>query len=89
MPQRDQLVACLYSHWTPPAGVDEPDLWSFAAVTDEPLPEVAAAGHDRTIVALQEQNVEAWLTPEGRSLDALDALLEEKERPYYEHRQAA
>lgn len=59
MPQRDQLVACLYSHWTPPAGVDEPDLWSFAAVTDEPLPEVAAAGHDRTIVALQEQNVEA------------------------------
>lgn len=89
VPQRDQLVACLYSHWRPPTGADGLDLWSFAAVTDEPLPEVAAAGHDRTIVALQERNVEAWLTPEGRSLDALDALLEEKERPYYEHRMAA
>ena len=89
VPQRDQLVACLYSHWTPPAGVDEPDLWSFAAITDEPLPEVALAGHDRTIVALQEKNLEAWLTPEGRSLGELDALLEEKERPYYEHCMAA
>nr|WP_038215434.1 SOS response-associated peptidase family protein [Xenophilus azovorans] len=88
-PQRDQLVACIYSHWTPPAGSDEPDLWSFAAVTDEPLPEVAAAGHDRTIVALREENVQAWLTPQDRSLDELDALLEDKERPYYEFRMAA
>ena len=74
---------------TPPAGSDEPDLWSFAAVTDEPPPEVAAAGHDRCIVQLRPENVAAWLTPQGRTLDALDALLDDKARPYYEHRLAA
>lgn len=38
------LVACLYSHWRAPG---QPDLLSFAAITDVPPPEVAAAGHDR------------------------------------------
>ena len=32
----------------------EPDLLSFAAITDEPPPEVAAAGHDRCIIPLPE-----------------------------------
>ena len=63
------LVACLWSRWTPPAGSDEPDLWSFAAVTDDPPPEVAAAGHDRCIVQLRPENVEAWLTPQGRTFN--------------------
>ncbi|PZQ76827.1 MAG: hypothetical protein DI563_05925 [Variovorax paradoxus] len=88
-PQRTMTVACIYSHWTPPAGSDEPELWSFAAITDEPLPEVAAAGHDRTIVALKPKNVMTWLTPQGRSHGELDAMLEEKERPHYEHRLVA
>ncbi|MBS0230361.1 MAG: hypothetical protein JSS52_04285 [Proteobacteria bacterium] len=38
-PAQDMLVACLYSRWEPPAGSDEPALWSFAAITDEPPPE--------------------------------------------------
>lgn len=88
-PHEEMLVACLVSHWTPPSGSDEPDLWSFAAVTDEPPPEVAAAGHDRCIVPLRPENVNAWLNPEQHSLDELDALLEDKEHPYYEHRLAA
>ena len=88
-PPQEMYIACLFSHWTPPAGSDEPDLWSFAAVTDDPPPEVAAAGHDRCIVQLRPENVEAWLTPQGRTLDALDALLDDKARPYYEHRLAA
>ena len=88
-PPQAMYIACLYSHWTPPAGSDESDLWSFAAVTDEPPPEVAAAGHDRCIVQLRPENVAAWLTPQGCSLDALDALLDDKARPYYEHRLAA
>ncbi|MDQ8034215.1 MAG: SOS response-associated peptidase family protein [Bordetella sp.] len=88
-PQRTMSVACIYSHWTPPPGSDEPELWSFAAITDEPLPEVAAAGHDRTIVTLKEENVMPWLTPQGRVRAELDAMLEDKERPYYEHRMAA
>lgn len=88
-PTQDMFIACLYSHWTPPEGSDEDDLWSFAAVTDAPPPEVADAGHDRCIVQLRRENVEAWLTPQGRSQAELDELLEDKERPYYEHRMAA
>jgi len=88
-PTQDMLIACVYSHWTPPAGSDEDDLWSFAAVTDEPPPEVADAGHDRCIIQLRHETAEAWLTPQGRPLEQLDEILEDKERPYYEHRMAA
>lgn len=87
-PPQDMYVACLYSHWTSPEA-GEPDLWSFAAVTDDPPPEVAAAGHDRCIVQLRPEHVAAWLTPQERSLEELDGLLDDKERPYYEHRKAA
>lgn len=43
------LIACLWSHWVDPQGTD-PDLLSFAAITDKPEPEGAAADHDRTII---------------------------------------
>jgi putative SOS response-associated peptidase YedK len=80
------LVACLWSKWTAPG---EPDLLSFAAITDEPPPEVAAAGHDRCIIPIKEEHVEAWLNPNPDDLPALHAILDDKERPYYEHRLAA
>lgn len=79
------LVACLYSQWSIPG---EGELVSFAAITDEPPPEVAAAGHDRCIVNLQVQNVDRWLTPKGRSLEELRSILDAKQ-PYYEHAIAA
>lgn len=82
------LVACLWSHWTDPKGV-EPDLLSFAAVTDDPEPEVAAAGHDRTIINLKPEHVDAWLNPDPADLGALHALLDDKRHPYYEYREAA
>ena len=82
-------VACLVSHWTPLPGTNEDPLWSFAAITDEPPPEVSNAGHDRCIVELRPRNVLSWLTPEGRTLDELDHLLQDKEPAYYEHRLAA
>jgi putative SOS response-associated peptidase YedK len=50
-PASDMLVACVWDRWTKPG---EPDLYSFGAITDEPLPEVAATGHQRTVIALQE-----------------------------------
>jgi putative SOS response-associated peptidase YedK len=81
-------VACLWSKWTDPNGV-LPDLYSFAAVTDEPEPEVAAAGHDRTIINLKPENAEAWLTPQGRTTDELMALFDDKRHPYYELLKAA
>ena len=76
-------IACLYSHWTDPTG-KEPDLWSFAAITDEPEPEVAAAGHDRTIINIKPEHVDAWLNPDPNNLEALFAIFDDKRHPYYE-----
>jgi putative SOS response-associated peptidase YedK len=83
----DMLIACLWSHWKGKEG--EPDLLSFAAITDDPLPEVAAAGHDRTIINIKPEHVDAWLNPEPGNLAALYAIFDDKQVPYYEHRKAA
>ena len=80
------LVACLWSHWT---GAGQPDLLSFAAITDEPPPEVSAAGHDRCIVPIKSSNVEAWLSPSQGDLQRQYEILDDRERPYYAHRLAA
>ena len=82
------LIACLWSHWTDPKGV-EPDLLSFAAITDEPEPEVAAAGHDRTIINIKPEHVDAWLNPYPTNLAALYAIFDDKRHPFYEFREAA
>jgi putative SOS response-associated peptidase YedK len=83
---QQMLVACLWSRWTAPG---EPDLLSFAAITDEPPPEVAAAGHDRCIIPIKEQYLDAWLNPDPKDLAALYAILDDRDRPYYEHKLAA
>jgi putative SOS response-associated peptidase YedK len=83
---QDMLVACLWSHWR---GSGEPDLLSFAAITDAPPPEVAAAGHDRCIIPIKPANIDAWLNPDAKDLAAQYAILADRERPYYEHRLAA
>ena len=84
-PRHDMLVACLWSHWQ---GKDD-ELWSFAAITDEPPVEIAAAGHDRCIIPIKSENVDAWLDPNPGRLGDLYAILDDRERPYYEHRLAA
>ena len=83
---QEMLVACLWSRWTGPNGEE---LLSFAAITDEPPPEVAAAGHDRCIVPIKAANVDAWLNPTPGNLAAMHAILDDRERHYYEHRLAA
>jgi len=85
-PTQDMLVACLWSQWT---GAGEPDLLSFAAITDEPPAEIAAAGHDRCIIPIKPEHLDAWLNPDRSNLNALHAILDDRERPYYEHRLAA
>lgn len=79
-------VACLWSHWTAP-GKD--DLYSFAFITDEPPAEVLAAGHDRCIIPLKRENIDAWLNPDPKDLDSLYDILEDRERPYFDHRVAS
>jgi putative SOS response-associated peptidase YedK len=73
------LVPCLWSFDPREA------LHSFAAITDEPEPEVAAAGHDRTIIDIRPEHVDAWLQP-GGDLARMQAILDDRRHPYYEHR---
>jgi putative SOS response-associated peptidase YedK len=85
-PATEMRVACLWDHWQ---YRDERDLYSFAIITDDPPPEVAATGHNRCVIPLAERNVRAWLTPAGRDRQELYRLLDEREHLYYEHRLAA
>ena len=87
-PPHDMLVACLWSHHEGNAR-DEGELYSFAAITDEPPVEIAAAGHDRCVIPLKPENLDAWLNPDPGELSALQSLLDDRDRPYYEHRMAA
>jgi putative SOS response-associated peptidase YedK len=80
------LVACLWSHWQE-AG--QPELLSFAAITDGPPAEVAAAGHDRCIIPIKAENIDEWLNPDPKDLARQHSILDDRERPYYEHRLAA
>ncbi|MFT3819815.1 MAG: SOS response-associated peptidase family protein [Rubrivivax sp.] len=85
-PAQDMLVACLWSRWT---GPEEPELLSCAAITDDPPAEVAAAGHDRCIIPIKPEHVDRWLQPDARNLQGLYEILDDRARPYYEHRLAA
>jgi len=85
-PAQDMLVACLWSRWQAPG---EPDLVSFAAITDEPPAEVAAAGHDRCIIPIKAKHLDAWLNPDPGNLAAQYAILDDRERLHYEYRMAA
>ncbi|MNV46117.1 hypothetical protein D3C71_1379370 [compost metagenome] len=82
------LVACLWDLWTDPTG-QEQDMLCFAAVTDEPEPEVLAAGHDRTVINMKWEHVERWLNPDPSNLAELYGIFDDKRHPYYEHRAAA
>lgn len=84
-PQTGQelFVACL---WTYVEGSgDEPGFYTFAAITDDPPPEVAAAGHDRCLVPIKEGNIDAWLDPDPKNPAAMLAILDDRERPHFEH----
>lgn len=78
------LIACLWSKWSG----DGEELLSVAAITDEPEPEVAAAGHDRTIINIKPEHLDAWLNPSG-DLQAMYRIFDDKRHPFYEHRLAA
>lgn len=84
-PTQDMLIACLWSRWSAPG---EDDLLSFAAITDEPPPEVAAAGHDRCIIQIKPENVDAWLNPDPNNLAELYRILDDRPHAFYEHRMA-
>lgn len=79
--EEPMLVACLWSEW----GDGDDRMVSFAIITDEPPPEVVAAGHDRMIVRIRPEDLDAWLDPEPGNLQALYDIFDRRPRPYYEH----
>lgn len=85
-PQAAMRVACLWAHIDRPGRIA---LESFAAITDEPPPEVSAAGHDRILIPLNEDALEVWLRPSQENLAEQYAALDNRVRPYYEHKLAA
>lgn len=89
VPQDEQpmLVACLWNR--SPALGDSPELLSFAAITDDPPAEIAATGHDRCIIQIRPENVDDWLHPDPGHLETMQAILDDRPRPFYEHRLAA
>jgi putative SOS response-associated peptidase YedK len=74
-------VPCLYAQWLG----DGTKMPCFAAITDEPPPEIAAAGHNRCPINLTQDAAQQWLRPQGMTSQALQALLDARQRPYYEH----
>jgi len=75
-------AACLYAEYHHPTlGI----IRSCAAITDPAPPEVDSAGHDRCPIFLAYDCVDAWLNPQGKSLEKLDALLAQKDPVYFEH----
>ena len=57
----------------------------FAIVTDDPLPEVESAGHDRSPVFLTLDAIEEWMTPQGKTARQMDAVLAKKWLPKFTH----
>lgn len=86
-PAGPMFIACLYTEATDAKTGQK--LLTYAAITDDPPAEVAAAGHDRMIVNLTPDNVQRWLTPQGRSIAELQSILDDKQKPYYEHEELA
>lgn len=85
-PATQMILACLWDHWHEPR---KPDLDSFAAITDDPPPEVAATGHNRCVIPLKMSNLRVWMKPEGQDKAELYQVLDDREHPYYAHELAA
>lgn len=85
-PSEDMLIACVWDHWKV---ADQQDLYSFAAITDEPPAEIAATGHQRCVIAIQETNLDLWLSPTKATPDELEAILDDRAKRIFEHQIAA
>ncbi len=43
----------------------------------------------RCIIPIKPENIDAWLNPDASDLAVQYAILDDRDRPYYEHRLAA
>lgn len=85
-PPTEMVIAALWDHWSQEG---RSEIYSWAAVTDEPTDEIKAAGHDRSLVPLQASNIEAWLRPDGHDKAELSRLLDHRQQLHFAHAIAA
>jgi putative SOS response-associated peptidase YedK len=87
-PKQDLFLACLWRHveaTDDEATDDEAAFSSFAIITRDPPPEVVAAGHDRCVVAIKPDNLDAWLQPDPHRLSDAYAILDHPAEAYFQH----
>lgn len=72
------VVVRVEGHWTIAEERKEFVMWSFAP-----------AGHPAYPAIIKRNLYEHWLDPKQSDLGAMYAILDDRERPYYEHRLAA
>ncbi|MCB9026617.1 MAG: SOS response-associated peptidase family protein [Bdellovibrionaceae bacterium] len=84
-PEKKEIMwaPALFDTWTSKDGLVHFD--SFALITDDPPPEVAAQGHDRCPVFLKESNIDSWLQPEHLNKENAYLLLKNLEPVYFKH----
>lgn len=77
----EMLIPCIFDH----NQSGEFSLNSFALITDEPNPEIAAAGHDRTPILMKEEHLDRWLKTSGKSLRDFEVVFDDKQPSFFEH----
>lgn len=82
-PEQELFLACLYRYVEPEGA--EGGFYTFAAITRDPPPEVLAAGHNRCIIPIRPENLDAWLDPDPKNLSASYAILEDPIDAYFQH----
>lgn len=89
-PNQDQAwiaTPVLYDIWVSPDRSS--GFASFAVITRDPFPEVAAAGHDRSPIVLQENHLGEWLDAGRWSAEAAHQWLQQQDPPVtFSHRDA-
>lgn len=83
VPAQTMLLACIWRHVEAEGSTLGFD--GFAAVTRDPPPEVLAAGHNRCIIPIRPEHVDAWLDPDPNDLAAQMAILEDPIDAVYQH----
>lgn len=81
----EMLVPCIFDT----NDADGVTLESFALITDEPNPEVAAVGHERTPIVLRPSNLDLWLATGGADLSVYEKAFDDKQPTFFEHAVAA
>jgi len=78
---KELIIPVLWDVWSKDGS---PKIYSFALITGDPRPEVAAAGHDRTPIAIVASAADQWLTAKD-SKAALE-VLKKNEDVHFIHR---